>query len=313
MGLATRTCDRQSGCAKMATTSATSARQAPSVQSVTSPSTKKFAMLSSRTWPWYDSHYFESLVTQITVSFFKMLNLDISCKNHAAGCDFSADLARVVTHEEDCPYRSVKCVVLNCYQDLKFNDIEEHMAVQHQDMMVGEWVNHKYKQNGSPIIRSSYHPCEYFIRTWRSSGMRLFATLLKSWDSYEKRELLWTIWVTAACGKRSAKKLRAEVRVSSNILPECSLVYYMPVTRLESDILVKGIMDFDKRDTILRLQNEILNKHIKDPATGLKEGMDVPFKCLVHKKVLLKLEKADMEEKVKEDADEAKEEKRASS
>ena len=145
------------------------------------------------------------------------------------------------------------------------------------------------------------------MRTWRSSGMRLFATLLRSYGGYKGKEALWAIWITAACGIITANEFRAEIRLSSNILPECSLVYYMPVTPLESDVLVKG--NLDKRNTCLRLQNEIIFKHLNDE--GLRAGKNIPFKCLVHKKVLLHLKKADMEEKVKEDADEEKEEERA--
>ena len=49
------------------------------------------------------------------------MKLPISCKNHWAECDFSGNLESVVTHEVDCPYRMVTCVVLNCYDDIRFN------------------------------------------------------------------------------------------------------------------------------------------------------------------------------------------------
>ena len=67
------------------------------------------------------------------------MKLPMSCKNHAAGCDFSGSLEDVIAHEEDCPYRSVKCVVLSCYQDISFNDLEDHMAREHPKMATGDW------------------------------------------------------------------------------------------------------------------------------------------------------------------------------
>ena len=63
----------------------------------------------------------------------------MSCKNNAAGCDFSGSLEDVITHEEDCPYRTVKCVVLSCFLDIKFNDLEDHMAKVHPKMSTGDW------------------------------------------------------------------------------------------------------------------------------------------------------------------------------
>ena len=63
----------------------------------------------------------------------------MSCKNNAAGCDFSGSLEDVITHEEDCPYRTVKCVVLSCFIDIKFNGLEDHMALMHPNMSTGNW------------------------------------------------------------------------------------------------------------------------------------------------------------------------------
>ena len=63
----------------------------------------------------------------------------MSCKNHAAGCNFSGSLEDVIVQEEDCPYRSVKCVVLSCYRDISFNGLEDHMAREHSNMSTGDW------------------------------------------------------------------------------------------------------------------------------------------------------------------------------
>ena len=45
----------------------------------------------------------------------------------------------MIAHEEDCPYRTVACVVLNCLEDVRFNLIENHMAVEHTKMSKGQW------------------------------------------------------------------------------------------------------------------------------------------------------------------------------
>ena len=67
------------------------------------------------------------------------LNLPISCKNHWAQCDFSGDLESVITHEENCPYREVTCILSNCYEPIRFNEIEDHMAKEHAKMLNGQW------------------------------------------------------------------------------------------------------------------------------------------------------------------------------
>ena len=60
------------------------------------------------------------------------------------------------------------------------------------------------------------------MRSWRHGGTRFFATLFTGADSF------WKLWVTAACGKTAAEKFRAEIRLSSNIMPECNDVHYRP-------------------------------------------------------------------------------------
>ena len=60
------------------------------------------------------------------------------------------------------------------------------------------------------------------MRSWRHGGVRFFSTLLSGNDS------IWKLWVTAACGKTAAVKFRAEVRLSSNLAPDCNSVFYLP-------------------------------------------------------------------------------------
>ena len=62
----------------------------------------------------------------------------------------------------------------------------------------------------------------YAVRSWRHGGTRFYATLLTGPDSF------WKLWVTAACGKTAAEKFRAEIRLSSNLVPECNDVHYRP-------------------------------------------------------------------------------------
>ena len=68
------------------------------------------------------------------------LRLPISCHNHAAGCDLSSDSMTVFGHEPSCEFRPVRCPVLNCYANMAFNGIENHMVERHKDMAEGKWV-----------------------------------------------------------------------------------------------------------------------------------------------------------------------------
>ena len=62
------------------------------------------------------------------------------------------------------------------------------------------------------------------MRSWRQSGTRFFATALVGGNP---ANLLY-IWVTAATHLEEAKKYRAEIRLASNRLPECTAIYYNP-------------------------------------------------------------------------------------
>ena len=154
--------------------------------------------------------------------FFQDLNLPISCGNHQVGCDFSGDLESVVvTHEEDCPFRAVSCIVLNCREDIRFNLIENHMAEEHVRMSNGQW---------EIIPEPEWQDSEgrmFAMKSWRYGGARFFATIVTG------KESLWHLWVTAACGRNDTKKLRAEIRLSSNLVPDCNDVFYRPGKRVK--------------------------------------------------------------------------------
>ena len=64
----------------------------------------------------------------------------------------------------------------------------------------------------------------FAMRSWRQSGTRFFATALVGGNPAN----LWYIWVTAATHLEDAKKYRAEIRLASNCLPECTAIYYNP-------------------------------------------------------------------------------------
>ena len=62
----------------------------------------------------------------------------------------------------------------------------------------------------------------FAMKSWLYGGIRFFATL------FTGTEAVWHLWVTAACGRNDAKKLRAEIRLSSNLVPDCSDVFFRP-------------------------------------------------------------------------------------
>ena len=64
------------------------------------------------------------------------------------------------------------------------------------------------------------------MKSSRQEGIRFFATIVPG------KYYLWHLWVTAACGRNDAKKLRAEIRLSSNLMPDCNDVFYRPGKRL---------------------------------------------------------------------------------
>ena len=85
----------------------------------------------------------------------------------------------------------------------------------------------------------------------------------------------------------------------------------MPVAHLESDIIRttdKNTIVLNKTwDTpgmylsnykaCLKLHYEIVGNHVVGDARALRADMEIPIKCLAHKKVFLNLDQADIEEK----------------
>ena len=134
------------------------------------------------------------------------------------------------------------------------------------------------------------------MRTWKNTGIRFYATLMVS--AAENANTFWNLWVTVACSKTDAENFRAEIRLSSDILPKTTHVSHLPVAHLESDIIkTEDQRSFADYEACLRMHHEIVGKHVKGDAETLEDGADIPFKCLVHKKVFVKVDTADIEEK----------------
>ena len=269
------------------------------------------------------------------------LKLPISCKNHAARCDFSGSLEDVIAHEEDCPYRSVKCVVLSCYQDIRFNNLETHMAQKHPKMSTGEWeiislaVAVPGGHAGILNLATSYNYTCSFCKTHYARNSTVphpekgivycghcnlvraknpiypVVYAMRSWRHGGTRvfatlfagtDAFWHIWVTAACGKTAAEKFRAEIRLSSNIMLECNDVSYMPVLHFESPILSEST-SIKEYTACLLVHEKIVAKHIKGAAdtAKLEVNTEIPFTTNVYDKVFLTLDKADIEEKGESD------------
>jgi len=216
---------------------------------------------------------------------YEDLHLPISCKNHWNECDFSGNLESVVAHEEDCPYRSVNCVVMNCFTVIKFNSIENHMAEKHTKMSNGKW-QHFIKVGKDKNLT-------FAIRSWHSQGMRFFATILPGADS------LWHLWVTAACGKNDATKLRAEIRLSSNLRPDCNDVFYRPVLHYDipTSRSTEKLMEYT---FCLTIHKKVVCQH----ADGAVNNTEIPFTINIFEKVFLAPDKADIDEKDESGQDE---------
>jgi len=127
------------------------------------------------------------------------------------------------------------------------------------------------------------------IRTWRHSDVRFFATLFLGSDDF------WHIMVSAACGKNTAAKFRAEIRLASQDVPECSNLYYRPVEPLETEILTSNMKNYK---ACLDIHKEVVEKQTEGKVTNLLiEPEDIPFTCKVYEKVFVTFDKEDIEEK----------------
>ena len=127
------------------------------------------------------------------------------------------------------------------------------------------------------------------IRTWRHSDVRFFATLFLGSDDF------WHVMVSAACGKNTAAKFRAEIRLASQAVPECSNLYYRPVEHLETDILTSKMK---KYKACLDIHKEVVEKQTEGKVTSLEiEPEEIPFTGKVYEKVFVTFDKEDIEEK----------------
>jgi len=225
----------------------------------------------------------------------KDLDLPISCKHHGDECDFSGNLASVIEHEEDCPFRFVECAVFHCDEDIKFNLIEDHMMKEHQDLIDGEWdivpgIDH---DDNSFALKDS----SWASKTWRYRGVRFIATLISG------RHSLWHLYVMAVCGRNESSKFRAEIRLSSNLVPECNDVFYRPVLHIESP--VKWDYNDSKMSeytSILHLPAKVVCKHSKE-AEEEGEELQIPFTIKIFEKVFPAADKADIDENANTDQD----------
>ena len=289
-------------------------------------------------------------------ALIKHYRAPMSCKYGEAGCDWSNVLDETLLHEEDCPFKSVKCLVMYCKADITLHGLENHMTEKHLDLKDGKWVIGKSKhepdsmdelasfmvpgtsvvrgrdwnygnQDGNPpgsgVIIGPYpgRPdlvqvrwnhrstnASYYrmgngsydlklatsqevlaIRTWRHSDVRFFATLFLGGDDF------WHIMVSAACGKNTAAKFRAEIRLASQDVPECSNLYYRPVEPLETEILTSNMKNYK---ACLDIHKEVVEKQTEGKVTNLLiEPEDIPFTCKVYEKVFVTFDKEDIEEK----------------
>ena len=212
-------------------------------------------------------------------ALIKHFKAPISCKYGEAGCDETNVLDEILLHEEDCHFRPIKCLVVYCKADIRLNGLDNHVTEKHQEMMDGKWV-----------IRKTPAP-PTAIRTWRHSDVRFFATLFLGGDGF------WHIMVSGACGKNMAAKFRAEIRLTSQDLPECSNVYHRPLEHLETNIVL-NTMTMKHHTACLDVHKIVLESQTKGKVTSLQiEPEDIPFTCHVYEKVFVTFDKEDIEEK----------------
>ena len=273
-------------------------------------------------------------------ALIKHFKAPMSCKHNGAGCNETNDLAEILRHEEDCLFRSTKCLVVDCKAEITLNELENHVAEKHQDMKDVQWViiphfdkldkgasvvrcngndsdpdgnptgtgiitgpatitncdfvvkwengkTYSYRKQALKLAPSAEQP--FAMRTWRHSDVRFFATLLLGKDDF------WHIMVSAACGKNKAAKFRAEIRLASSSVPECSNVYHRPVEHLESEVDLSSMkkymacLDVHKEDVAKQTTGEITNLEVAPE--------DIPFTCHVYEKVFVTFDKEDIEEK----------------
>ena len=149
--------------------------------------------------------------------------------------------------QSGCPDNRAKktmseCIVQWCQTNLTF------VAVFHMgncgiilpDIRVFQQQNHtSLTNNWAPIFRNYSHVANYSgmvngvgrqgqwksfaMRSWRQFGTRFFATVLVAANT-----TLWHVWVTVAGPYEISKRYRTEIRLASEVLPECTSISFMP-------------------------------------------------------------------------------------
>ena len=150
----------------------------------------------------------------------------------------------------------------------------------------GSIFNYRMGQNGKYELKLA--PPTFAIKTWQHSNVRFYATLFTGND-------FWHIMVSAACGKTAATKFRAEIRLASSQVPECSNVYHRPVEHIDSEIAESSMK---KYTACLDIHKEVVDKQTNGKVTSLLVAPeDIPFTCKAYKKVFVTFDKEDIEEK----------------
>ena len=106
----------------------------------------------------------------------------------------------------------------------------------------------------------------------------------------------WDLCVTAACGRNEASKLRAEIRLSSNLVPDCNDVFYRPVLHLGSTNKW-GMLDPGSNEytSCLHIPSTVVWTHIEE---GTKQNLrlqkytEVPLTINIFEKALPPADKA---------------------
>ena len=106
----------------------------------------------------------------------------------------------------------------------------------------------------------------------------------------------WDLCVTAACGRNEASKLRAEIRLSSNLVPDCNDVFYRPLLHLGSTNKW-GMLDPGSNEytSCLHIPSTVVWTHIEEGTKQnlrLQNDTEVPLTINIFEKALPPADKA---------------------
>ena len=76
------------------------------------------------------------------------------CKFHDQGCDIKMMLKDLVTHEKECPDRTIKCPVPGCAQIVKLQSFDNHALEDEPYHSVNQSSNLTYKVGQAMTIAS---------------------------------------------------------------------------------------------------------------------------------------------------------------